>query len=197
MSIRCKEPCVCLFLMLIFGSLQPICLSKGFHMGLFVPACSSAWMTLWHHYSYFINEAQRDFVISHKAFSKQVKELWLETLCVCVSPSWGWVLCSVLRSFCTICIFPQKLWAMINELVLIPFRAEKEVEKHPYCCQSCPTVCNPLNCSPPGSSVHGIVQTRTLEGVAISFSRESCGSPVIKLEVCFVTIESIRRIWWS
>ena len=83
---------------------------------------------------------------------------------------------------------------MINELVLIPFHAKKEVEKQPYCCQSCPTVCDPLNCSPPGSSVHEIVQTRTLEGVAISFSRESCGSPVIKLEVCFVTIESIRRI---
>ena len=112
MSIRCKEPCVCLFLMLIFGSLQPICLSKGFHMGLFVPVCNSAWMTLWHHYSYFINEAQRDFVISHKAFSKQVKKLWLGTLCVCVLPSWGWVLCSVLRSFCTICIFPRnyELW---------------------------------------------------------------------------------------
>ena len=39
--------------------------------------------------------------------------------------------------------------------------------------QSCPTLCNPLDCSPPGSSVHGISQTRRLEWVAISFSRGS------------------------
>ena len=31
--------------------------------------------------------------------------------------------------------------------------------------------CDPMNCSPPGSSVHGILQARTLEWVAISFSR--------------------------
>ena len=35
---------------------------------------------------------------------------------------------------------------------------------------SCPTLCNPINSSPPGSAVHGILQARTLEWVAISFS---------------------------
>ena len=39
--------------------------------------------------------------------------------------------------------------------------------------QSCLTLCNPLDCSLPGSSVHGILQTRILEWVAISFSRRS------------------------
>ena len=33
--------------------------------------------------------------------------------------------------------------------------------------QSCPTLCNPMNYSPPGSSVHGILQARLLEQVAI------------------------------
>ena len=33
--------------------------------------------------------------------------------------------------------------------------------------------CNPMDCSPPGSSVHGILQARILEWVAISFSRRS------------------------
>jgi len=33
--------------------------------------------------------------------------------------------------------------------------------------------CNPINCSPPSSSVQGIFQARILERVAISFSRES------------------------
>ena len=39
--------------------------------------------------------------------------------------------------------------------------------------QSCSTLCDPMDCSPPGSSVHGISQGRILEWVAISSSRES------------------------
>ena len=38
--------------------------------------------------------------------------------------------------------------------------------------QSCPTLRNPMDCSPPGSSVHGIFQARVLEWVAIAFSEE-------------------------
>ena len=36
--------------------------------------------------------------------------------------------------------------------------------------QSCPTLCDPIDGSPPGSPIPGILQARTLEGVAISFS---------------------------
>ena len=39
--------------------------------------------------------------------------------------------------------------------------------------QSCPTLCDPMDCSLPGSSVHGIFQARVLEWVAISFSKRS------------------------
>ena len=39
--------------------------------------------------------------------------------------------------------------------------------------QSCPTLCNPMDCSLPSSMVHGIFQARILEWVAISFSRRS------------------------
>ena len=39
--------------------------------------------------------------------------------------------------------------------------------------QSCPTLCDPMDCSLSGSSVHGIFQARVLEWVAISFSRGS------------------------
>ena len=39
--------------------------------------------------------------------------------------------------------------------------------------QSCPTLLNPMDCSLPGSSIHGIFQARVLESVAISFSRGS------------------------
>ena len=39
--------------------------------------------------------------------------------------------------------------------------------------QLCLTLGDPMDCTPPGSSVHGILQARTLEWVAISSSRES------------------------
>ena len=38
--------------------------------------------------------------------------------------------------------------------------------------QLCQILCDPMNCSPPGSSVHGILQARILEWIAISFSRD-------------------------
>ena len=42
----------------------------------------------------------------------------------------------------------------------------------------CPTLCDPMDCSLPGSSVHGILQARILEWVAISFSRGSSWSRI-------------------
>ena len=39
--------------------------------------------------------------------------------------------------------------------------------------QLCPTRCDPMDCSPPGTCVHGILQARILEWVALPFSRES------------------------
>ena len=41
---------------------------------------------------------------------------------------------------------------------------------HAKSLQSCPTLCDPMDSSPPGSSVHRILQARILEWVAISFS---------------------------
>ena len=41
---------------------------------------------------------------------------------------------------------------------------------HSEVAQLCPTLCDPVDCRPPVSSVHGILQARTLEWVAISFS---------------------------
>ena len=44
------------------------------------------------------------------------------------------------------------------------------------CIQLCPTLCDPKDCSPPGSFVHSILQARILEWVAIPFSRGSSQS---------------------
>ena len=73
----------------------------------------------------------------------------------------------------TICIIPCLFtcipqWiSSFSGLLVICLQVKSEVA------QSCPTLCNPMACSPPGSSVHGVVQARELEWVVISFSRGS------------------------
>ena len=47
--------------------------------------------------------------------------------------------------------------------------------------QSCPTLCDPTDCSPPGSSVHGIFQARVLEWGAIAFSEDWANVPQLLL----------------
>ena len=47
------------------------------------------------------------------------------------------------------------------------------IESESEVAQSCPTLCNSMDYSPPGSSIHGIFQTGVLEWGAISFSRGS------------------------
>ena len=50
---------------------------------------------------------------------------------------------------------------------------ESESESESEVAQSCPTLCDPMDCSLPGSSVYVILQARILEWVAISFSSRS------------------------
>ena len=49
--------------------------------------------------------------------------------------------------------------------------------------QSCPTLCNPIDGSPPGSPVPGILQARTLEWVAIAFSEP----PLLNAKLSYIT----------
>ena len=56
--------------------------------------------------------------------------------------------------------------------------------------QSCPTLCDPLDCSPPGSSVHGISQSRILEWVATLSSK---GSSWSRDWACISYVSSIGR----
>ncbi|CAI9163930.1 unnamed protein product [Rangifer tarandus platyrhynchus] len=51
------------------------------------------------------------------------------------------------------------------------------------CAQVCLTLCDPVNCSPPGSSVHGILQARILEWAATPSSRGS-SPPGDQTQVC-------------
>ena len=51
--------------------------------------------------------------------------------------------------------------------------------------QLCPTLCDPMDCSPPDSSIHGILQARILEWVVISFSRPRVHIYVLIYNMCF------------
>ena len=63
--------------------------------------------------------------------------------------------------------------------------------------QSCPALCNLMDCSPPGSSVHGIFQARILEWVAISTSRCSF-QPRDQTHISCVSCISRRMLYhWS
>ena len=67
----------------------------------------------------------------------------------------SWSLCSIF-----ICLIPEKAslsnWQLLCVLTT----------------QLCPTLCDPMDCSPSSSSVHGIFQARILQWIAISFSRQ-------------------------
>ena len=58
--------------------------------------------------------------------------------------------------------------------------------------QSCPTPCDSIDCSPPGSSVHGILQVRTLEWVAISCSRPSSNPKTVTTKLCKLSLLSYK-----
>ena len=63
--------------------------------------------------------------------------------------------------------------------------------------QSCLTLCNPTDCSPSGSSVHGILQTRILKWVAIPFSRRSSRPRVYCIADRFFTVSVTSSVQFS
>ena len=58
-------------------------------------------------------------------------------------------------------------WSLCSQISLVNADADAATAKS---LQSCPTLCDPIDGSPPGSPIPGILQARTLEWVAISFS---------------------------
>ena len=65
------------------------------------------------------------------------------------------------------------MWSRATWLNYSSYVKPRLKERESEVAQSCPTLCNPMDCSLLGSSVHGIFQARVLEWVAISFSRGS------------------------
>ena len=91
-------------------------------------------------------------------------------LCLCLyfSPAFG-------KSFSScIALQSNELSGQLEALTIL-FSISFHFNKWITCsvAQSCPTLCDPKDCSPPGFSVHEVSQARILEWVAISFSRGS------------------------
>ena len=58
----------------------------------------------------------------------------------------------------------------VNLISMMPSTTSNSPAAAAKSLQSCPTLCDPIDGSPPGSPIPGILQARTLEWVAISFS---------------------------
>ena len=78
-------------------------------------------------------------------------------------------------------VMPSNHLILCHPLLFLPsifpstrvFSSESSLHIRSEVAQSCPTLCDPMDCCPPDSSVRGILQARILEWVAISFSRGS------------------------
>ena len=62
--------------------------------------------------------------------------------------------------------------------------------------QSCPTLCDPMDCSPPSSSVHGIFQAGVLEWGAIAFSKYFVTAPNLLWLVSFLYFATAPNLLW-
>ena len=106
----------------------------------------------------------------------------------------------VIRSFPTLQLYhlgvpPGSHFFFCNQ---VPEKTRKQHLDEHNCClvaTSCLTLCDPMDCSPLGSSLHGISQPRILERVAVSFSRDrthdSCTGR--RILYCWAT----REAWWA
>ena len=68
------------------------------------------------------------------------------------------------------CIFYEVLFLVLQFILLFPDHLHNVAAAAAKLLQSCPTLCDPIDGSPPGSPIPGILQTKILEWVAISFS---------------------------
>ena len=88
--------------------------------------------------------------------------------------AWRAAVHGVTKSRTRLSYWAELNWIEARQGPTMPFiTSTADIQRKVLVAQSCPTLCNPTDCSPPGSSVHGILQARILEGVAISFSKGS------------------------
>ena len=122
-------------------------------------------------------EFPRMVVFNHSSFDQVVQVypdfIYFDNKLVCKYPLLLLcTTCEIYEGICTlvsICLDMKLAWMTNTSLLLMC----KNVKSESEVAQSCPTLCNPMDCSLPGSSVHGISQVIILEWVVISFFRGS------------------------
>ena len=65
------------------------------------------------------------------------------------------------------------MWMDLESVIQTEINQKNKYGMRVKLIQSCPSVCDPVDCSLPGSSVHGTLQTRILEWVTMPLSRGS------------------------
>ena len=143
-----------------------------------------------------------------KGFSRQ--EYWSGL--PCPPPTWGLNLCLLCLLHSQLGSLPPEpcgkpsykaLGIFLNLLVSQFSQRQNEDILVPVCCvctQSCPTLCDPMDCSPPGSSVHRILQASIL-GCGLPFPPRGSSRPRRRTQVpCtagrFFTAEPPRKPSW-
>ena len=97
----------------------------------------------------------------------RVAEHKLHAVYFCTGTFW------VVPNHCVSFLCPQEpIFAALGSISLLLTMLSLKVKV--LVTQSCPTPCEPMNCSPPGSSVHGILQARMQEWVAMLFFKGIC-----------------------
>ena len=128
--------------------------------------------SIFQHSVFFIVQLSHPYMTTGKTialtrwnFVDKVMSLFFNTLSrlvITFLPRSKHLLISWLQSPFAVILEPQNIVISIKNLVKGPLLAQS--------LQLCLTLCNPMDHGPPGSPVHGILQARTLEWVAISFS---------------------------
>ena len=86
---------------------------------------------------------------------------------------------------------------ILISLIFLNFTSNSWYESESEVAQSCPTLRDPVDCSLPGSSIHGILQARILEWAAISFSRKYPRYFYCKIAVGHLRQKFRIRVKWN
>ena len=143
------------------------------------------------------------FLLSHSLFACVHIPFWF-TYCVFMYISLycplKWLLWMLRHNVITffLGVITSQVWMNYRNLpYCYGWKSESEVP------QLCPTLCNPMDCNLPGSTLHGILQARVLEWVAISFSRGSSWPRVWTRISCIdrqtppLSHRRILQNWWE
>ena len=115
------------------------------------------------------------FILPSGTWNRSLSKLIVRVVCTSHWPKSAAVEYSPLTRYYRSCLLLFRL----NKGILLERFVAKSASGGSCCylvTKPCLTLCDPMDCSPPGSSVHRVFQTRILEWVAISFSRGSSWS---------------------